>query len=264
MKRVKSFAVSRPFIFSIAVIVSYTLLSALTYPLQSLFTDGQINGLYGTALSKLAITAVFLLILWRFKWLKLAGLTAFWQVKGWVVILVLLAYMIPVELYIFAGGQGGQFPDLQLGGAVTVQCFAGSFLEEIMFRALVLTAMLLAWGNNGIGRLKAVVLSAIPFGLAHLLNIGSRPMTVILLQAMVVIMPGIIYATLVVISKSIWPGVVVHWLTNAAVNLMLVSIPSYNETTVMWVLFGLSLLPLTALSLYIAKKTRVKSLTEWY
>ena len=123
-----------------------------------------------------------------------------------------------------------------------------------MVRGLVLVAMILAWGSTKGGQLKAVLFSSLLFGLIHLFNLMIRPPGVVLLQALIVTLPGIFYAAIVLIYRTLWPAIVIHWLGNAAVNIKLVGVENYQETFAMWLIFGLSLIPLVVFSAYLIQR----------
>ena len=47
MKRIKTFALARPFLFGLSLIVAFAILGTLTYPLHYLFPSTQVGELYG-------------------------------------------------------------------------------------------------------------------------------------------------------------------------------------------------------------------------
>ena len=96
-----------------------------------------------------------------------------------------------------------------------------------MVRGLVLVAMLLAWSQTRRGLVKSVVLSSMFFGFQHLCNLMVRPPGVVLFKAVVVSLLGILYGALLLKSRSLWPVIVIHWLTNTDVNLKVTQIERY-------------------------------------
>jgi hypothetical protein len=75
-----------------------------------------------------------------------------------------------------------------------------------------------------------------------------RPLGVVLFQAIVVSLPGILHEAMVLKSRSLWPASVIHWLTNLVVNLKLAQIENYQETNLNWILFLAVLIPTTIYS----------------
>ena len=251
MKKFKSFALKSPFLFGIALFILYAFLSALAYPVHFLFPENEVGQLYGDALAKLVVFLIFLAVLWRFGWITLSGITRLGNIRIWPVIAGLTIYAVLTQLYAFTGSITVTFPNPPLAAANWVFAFSTALVEETMVRGLVLIAMILAWGSTKQGQLKAIFFSSLLFGLIHLINLMIRPPGVVLLQALIVTLPGIFYAALVLTYRTLWPAIVIHWLGNAAVNIKLIGAENYQETFSMWVLFGISLIPLLAYSAYL-------------
>ncbi len=254
MEKFKNFAIQRPVLFGFVLILIYAFLATVTFPVHFLFPDNEVGQYYGDAISKLISFLVFLLILWRFGWLRISGITRPGNVWIWLVVAGLLAYKFLSELYAFTGDISLVFPNSKLAIANTVYYFPASLVEETMYRGLALTAMILAWGDTKQGQIKAILLSSLFFGIIHLFNLINRPLGVVLFQAVVVTLPGILYATIVLASRSLWPAIIIHWLTNAAVNIKITGIETYQETFTMWITFAVALIPLMAFSAYLIWK----------
>ncbi len=254
MKKFKNFALRRPFLFGLSFIVIYSILATLSYPVHFLFPDNEVGQVFGDAAAKILIFAVFSLLLWRFGWLKTSGLTGKGSWKIWLTTIVALVYLGLVELYAFTGSLTLSFPDPPLALANLALDFGTGLVEETLYRAIVLMAMISAWGHTKNGIVKAVVLSSILFGMTHLLNLMIRPWQVVLFQALVVSLPGIFYGALVLSGKSLWPAILIHWLTNAVVNVQVIAIEGFQETTSMWILFAIVLIPVMLYSAFLIKK----------
>ena len=254
MKKFKNFALRRPFLFGLSFIVIYSILATLSYPVHFLFPDNEVGQVFGDAAAKILIFAVFSLLLWRFGWLKTSGLTGKGSWKIWLITAFVLVYMGVLELYAFTGSLTLSFPDPPLALANLALDFGTGLVEETLYRAIVLIAMVSAWGHNKNGIVKAVVVSSLLFGMLHLLNLMYRPWQVVLFQAMVVSLHGVFYAAMVLTSKSIWPAIVIHWLTNAVVNIKVIGIENFQETTSMWIVFAIGLIPVVVYSVYLIRK----------
>jgi len=248
MNRFKKFAVNRPFIFGLVLIFIYVMLGTLTYPVHFLFPESEVGQLYGDALSKFIIFLCFLFILWRFGWIKASRISRFGNIFTWVIVIIILTYKIPLELYAFTGDFAIRFPNSPLAIANLVFPLQTSLVEETIFRALVLVAMISAWGETKNGQIKAVALSSLFFGIMHMVNLLIRPFGVVLFQAIVVSLPGVLYAALVLSRKSLWPAIALHWLTNAAVNIKLMGNDAFQETLSMWIIYAIILIPIAVYS----------------
>ena len=253
MKNFKNFALKNPFLFGIVLILLYAFLTALAYPVHYLFPENEAGQLYGDALAKLIVFLFFLAVLWRFGWLSISGITRFGNIRIWPVIVGLTIYAVLTQLFAFTGSIAIVIPDSALATANSFFAFSTALVEETMVRGLVLIAMLIAWGSTKGGQLKAILFSSLLFGLIHLFNLMIRPLGVVLFQALIVTLPGILYAALVLAYRSLWPAIVIHWLGNAAVNIKLIGYENYQETFTMWILFGISLIPLIAYSVYLIR-----------
>ena len=254
MNRFKNFALRRPFLFGIVLIVLYVLLLYPTYPVRFLFPDTEIGDLYGDTAIKLIISLIFTALLWRFGWVQASGLTRFGGVKVWLVIAIILVYHVLVNLRFITGNFAIFFPDSPLRIANLVYYFPASLMEEIMFRGLTLLAMVFAWGQTRKGLVKAVLLSSILFGLIHLLNVVDLPLTVVLLEVFVAAMLGFWWAAIFLATRSIWPAIILHWLTNAAVNVKLAGMDNFKETFNMHLGRGIFFIPLVVFGAYLIWK----------
>lgn len=254
MKKFNDFALKRPFLFGIVLIVLYAFLTALAFPVHYLFPENEVGQLYGDAAAKFVVFVFFLVILWRFGWVYLSGITRLGKFKIWPIVAGLLLYRVLTELYAFTGNISFASPNPPLATANLVYGFSTALIEETMVRGLVLIAMLMAWGSTKGGQLKAILLSSTLFGLVHLFNLMVRPAGVVLMQALILTLPGIFYAALVLDTRSLWPAIVIHWLGNAAVNIKLIGVENYQETFTMWIINGITFLPLIVYSAYLIKR----------
>ena len=60
--------------------------------------------------------------------------------------------------------------------------------------------MVLVWGNNKKGIVKAILISSALFGITHLLNIIADPVEEVIIQSIVVFLPGILLLPLIIFS----------------------------------------------------------------
>jgi len=106
------------------------------------------------------------------------------------------------ELFRFSN----EFPPKSNGWLIALP----STLEEFVFRGVILTMFLNKYSSN-----KAIVFSAIPFGIMHLLNLaGDRELIWVLSQVIWSTIIGLFYGYLFVKTRSLLPVVLVHYLGN--------------------------------------------------
>jgi len=254
MQRLKRFALKRPFLFGLVLIVIYSLLSTLAFPVKYLFPETGPGDLLGDALAKMIIFLIFLWGLFRFGWLKASGFTSLGKIRIWGVVFIVLIYLIVVEVYAYTGDLSYTIENPSLASATLLDHLGTGLVEETMFRGFVLVAMVVAWGDTKSGQVRAILLSSAFFGVMHLFNLFVRPAGIVLVQAIVVSLPGILYAALTLTARSIWPAILIHWLTNAAVNIKLIGVPNFEETLSMWLIFAAGFIPLVVYSFLLIRK----------
>jgi membrane protease YdiL (CAAX protease family) len=138
------------------------------------------------------------------------------------------------------------------------------FIEEILFRGLILPLMLRQWGSTRSGVYKAVIISSAIFGLAHLANLvmGRRDLLTTTTQITYGIFFGVFFAALMLRNNSIWPAIFGHFLFDLCGNLMEITqgwVFTRKEptTTVEGALITLAiLLPLLLIGLFYLRKVK--------
>jgi membrane protease YdiL (CAAX protease family) len=86
---------------------------------------------------------------------------------------------------------------------------AGGFMEEAIFRGLVLRTLLPQ------GLLRAALLSSLIFAVVHLLNLtGGANLAATLLQVVVAFLMGLAFVAPLAVTRNIWPLVLIHSLSN--------------------------------------------------
>ena len=261
MKKFESFSVRRPIIFGFILIVLFTLLSTLTWPITQIypFPEGYE---VGNILAKLVITACFIFMLWRFGWLKISGVTSLGSKRIWLLAIWIAIYKAGLSVYAFTGSFEFHLPVAGLTAAIIIFTLATSLLEETMYRGLLLTTMIKAWGGTRKGLFAAAILSGSFWASLHFINLLVRPFPLVALQVLEMMMVGFLYAALVLSGRSIWPAVFIHWATNAAVSLQIVQIPNYSETNTVWMISFLVTLPLIAVGTYLLQKVKLPTQIE--
>jgi membrane protease YdiL (CAAX protease family) len=262
MKKFAGFATRHPVLFGFTLIVLFSILSTLTWPISQLYPFPEGYEL-SEALTKVLIAACFIFLLWRFGWLKKAGVTTLGQRNIWLLAIGIGVYKAVLSVYAFTGSFEFQLPTVSLTAAVLFFTFSTSLLEETMYRGVLLTAMVKAWGNTRKGLFAAAILSGFFWASLHFFNLLVRPFPLVAMQVLEMMMVGFMYAALVLSGRSIWPAVVVHWVTNAAVSLQAAQIPNFSETNTAWGISFLVTLPLIGVGIYLFQKidlsTRIKN-----
>jgi len=256
MKKFQNFATRHPIVFGFVVIVLFALLSTLVWPVTQISPHPEGYEI-GTALSKLVITACFMFLLWRFGWIKIAGYASLGRKQVWLLAIVMMIYNAVFAAYAFTGSFIFSLPSLNLTLAVIFFTFTTSLLEETMYRGLVLTALVKAWGSTRKGLFVVAIVSGLFWASLHLFNLVVSPFPIVALQVLGMVIPGFVYAALVLYGRSIWPVVTFHWMVNLAVSLQAVQNPNFEETLPAWLIFNLIILPMVIVGIYLLRKVQL-------
>lgn len=141
------------------------------------------------------------------------------------------------------------------------------FIEEILFRGIILPLMLRKWGGTRRGIYMAVLLSSSIFGLLHLINLfaGRRTLLSTVSQIVYGIFFGVYFAAVLLRNRSIWPVIFTHALFDLCGNFEAVSVGGtfglVKEATLNNALVSaLVCLPLLLYGLFILRKVRPEDL----
>jgi membrane protease YdiL (CAAX protease family) len=263
MKKIKNFALKQPVLFALALLALYPVMAILTYPLRYLFPATELGQIYSDTTAKLILFAVFLAVLWRFGWIKASGITRFGAGKYLLLIVIVFAYHLAVDVYAFTGKINVVSSSSPLGLAKLMYYLTAGLFEETLFRGVILLVMISAWGSSTKGIFKAVFFSSLFFGLIHLFNIAELSVAAVVLQAVGAVLLGILWASLVLTTRSLWTAVILHWLTNAAVNIALIGNADALNFVSIYARLALYFIPLGALGIYLTwKNSKSRIVTE--
>lgn len=249
MGRIKEFAIRRPLLFAINLILSSLVVEILVgFLAVVLFGVKQADPIFAPVVL-LTATLYLLFILWSFEWLKAAGVTSLGNWKGWAAALVLQIYYLLELVYSFFGEFSFIVPANAGSGIRVLSVFIGATFEEILFRGVVLYALVSVWGETRKGVLKAVVVSALLFGAIHAMNaLGGDPNEV-LGQITIALFESVWWAAIVLRWGSIWPVIIIHGTTNWILQTKALDYAGYHGTAISFLLAVLLGLPLAALGI---------------
>ncbi len=255
---ISKFATHRPGRFILILTIAWVvLLLAFMITASTVF-----NISYGDAItvsiSRLAVTACVLLLVWRLDWLKASGISRPGSWHVWLLALGGLVFIAGASLYSFYGSIAFDLSSLlQLPDARTavITHFVAGLSEEILFRGLLLYALIRVWGSTTRGILGSVLLSSVLFALVHLTQVFTYGTSlssalVLVLQAFVL---SIWWGALVVMGGSIWPAVIIHFMGNTVVVVQGLNTPVVEPVTLaytqlLWLSLPLGLLAISLLS----------------
>jgi membrane protease YdiL (CAAX protease family) len=222
MGSIGRFATRHPVWFALAASVTWTALLLVLMGLAS----GALRRPYGdgvsSAIARLATTAMVVALVWRLGWLRASGIGRLGGWPVWLLALGGLAYGVSAGLHSFYG-RVALDPSILIrtpaARTTILAVFVGALGEEVLFRGLVLHSFLRAWARNRTGVVASVVLTALLFAALHATQVLSNDLSrsaalLLVLQTLVV---SVWWGALVVVGRSIWPAVVLHFASNAVV-----------------------------------------------
>ena len=235
MNKLKAFALQKPILFSILIILLAAFLTEI--PLQNLIAPywGYPAAWYLTiAVEQVLIGCLLFLLLARFGWLTMAGFThprqwrALWI--GW-----------PLLVFTLINGLDFLFGNLIIDTSKPLlillnllAALSTGWIEEILGRGVVLVPLLKKWGQTRKGIYLAVLVSSALFGILHILNFlqGRLPLINTLAQMTFAMFFGIMFAACMLRNRSIWPMIFLHAAIDWAGNLSEIAVGGGVQTTV--------------------------------
>ena len=138
--------------------------------------------------------------------------------------------------------------DLPPGSSSLLVSFPSIF-EEAVFRGIVLTVFLGRYSER-----KAIIFSALGFGLMHLLNLASgRELVWVLGQVVWAFILGLFYGYVFVRTRSLLPPMIVHYFGNVFIGSLtgyMQSRASIEMQALYGVIFSLGIIPTTLMILW--------------
>ena len=159
---------------------------------------------------------VSILMIWLLHWLGLLKQGGFTKPKEWKQLWVnwlLLVYcMLNIDFAVFDGTNPIRWNEPGLLVLFVLLFIAVGFVEEILFRGVMLPLMLRKWGSSRKGIYWTVIFSSAVFGLVHIFNLmmGRRTLMGTIPQIVYAIFFGVYFAACFLRNNSIWPVIFTH------------------------------------------------------
>jgi membrane protease YdiL (CAAX protease family) len=251
MKSLKQFAARHPYLF---MLVIYPVIPFLLFLLQLAIANlfGNHAAEMGSFQNSTKVLAVLLyvLILWRFGWLRPAGFRSFGTWQAWLIMTAASIFEIALIIRVINGHF--EWVNLLTLADPPAYLLVGLF-EEIAFRGLILYTCVYFWGDTRRGLLKSILISSAIFGAAHMATLMTgNTLSGAILQSASSMISGILWAGLVLYGQSIWPAVVGHFLVDAIGNGALTYVPDFTRAN--WLIFWIEI-PLLLLGYYLLSQS---------
>lgn len=259
MKALKQLATNHPVVFSLLITLIVLIFYIAAGVLAEIIAQDEVSYHLTEALARIALSTFFLYILWRFGWLKAAGVAQFGTFRAWAVMLIILAYETVFAVYFFFEDFAFDISDPKLSVSVGLNNMATGLIEELPFRGIILYTFVRLWVDSRRGLLKAVLYSSLFFGGSHLVHIlFGRPLPQATFVAISTFLSGIYLAALVLHWKSIWTVVLLHGLSNTIIAIKVIETPGFTETIPALSLFTVIQLPVVAYGLFLIFRQQLR------
>jgi membrane protease YdiL (CAAX protease family) len=255
MRGIRRFATAHPLPFVIVAPVVWMMIGGIAAYLAARALQLPPTHKLPQSLGTLVATACVLLVMWRWQWLRAAGVTALgsgrlWLVTTGLMVLIAVAYQlaffdrIVVDFSTVLASAEAQ--------ATLKGCALVGFVEETLFRGFLLYALVRVWGDTRRGLLAAVTLPALLFGLPHIMQVwAGNPLDDTLMTMLNCFVSGLWYGALVLLGGSIWPAVLIHAATNASFQISAASLTGFDPSATGYALATMAELPLVIAGLWL-------------
>ena len=216
--RIERVSQSAPLRFAVAVLAGWFLAAGLAVGLWSAITGDPLLADASQTAGRVVSTVLLLGILHRPGWLKPSGIVSIGSRRVWLIAGVAVVYLVPAYVWGLFGMSGLEALPSS-GDAVLRELPAGvsvGIAEEVLFRGVLLFVLVRVWGADRTGVLRAVLVTSVLFGLLHALPaLAGEDIGYVAANLMHTIVSAVWWAALVLAYRTIWPGIVIHALTNS-------------------------------------------------
>ena len=254
MNRINSLANRHPLAFSFIISFIFILLVLVLSIAVGRIWHANTSGWYsGSMIGRLVSILILLFLVARLGWLGSAGFSSPGNLRTWLILLVPLAYSIAASAYAMTGNFDFSYSDPGLTISAVPFILGHAFLEEVVFRGLILHAFVRVWGATNAGIVKSVLVSSLFFGGYHILYLAGEPLPVVLVRIVFSTLLGILFGAFVLRGESIYPAVFFHGVLNVAGYLNLTS-NGVEGSSSSWLLMSLFILPMSLYGLYLLRR----------
>lgn len=259
MKSILEFSQRKPLIFVLILLVAWMILVSVIAILFGNLLSKPIDDPKIQAVGTMLATLLLLLAAYRIGWFNRIGVTYFGSISSWIATLVLIVYVIYAGFYAFFGELSFQFGSLlgKEAGPILLQGLRVGFVEEVVFRGIILYSLISVWGNKNQGIVMANLIQAVLFALPHAFQVfaGVTP-TSVLSNVLATLIFGLWSGTLVIAVDSLWPAILIHAVSNSFTLIKGLSSTWITPYYLGYLRGALLELPLVLLGLWIVLKRR--------
>lgn len=218
MKKILRFADGKPFLFGVAVLVVWMLLVSIFSLLAGILFSLPSADLITQVASTLTATLLLLFGAARIGWIDGIGILRSGSLAAWGVTLMVAIYVLLVNFYAYFGEITFQPASLFTPEALSLllRALQVGFVEEVVFRGIILYGLVRVWGKSKRGLVAALVVQAALFGSLHALQalFGVDPASA-LSNVLATFIFGLWLGALVLSTGSVWPVILLHAVSNS-------------------------------------------------
>jgi membrane protease YdiL (CAAX protease family) len=267
MRSIQRFATEHPLPFVVATPVIWMMTAGMAAYLAAGVLQLPPTHELPQSLGTLVATGCLVLMMWRWEWLRAAGVTALGSGRLWLVTTGLTILLVMAYQFAFLDGIVMGFSTVSARTealAILRSCAVVGFVEETLFRGFLLYALVRVWGDTRRGLLAAVTLQALLFGLPHILQVfAGNPLDDTLMTMLNCFVSGLWYGALVLLGSSIWPAVLIHAATNASVQVGAASLTGFDPSATDYALATLAELPMVVVGLWVLLRKVPDPIGTW-
>lgn len=248
------FATNRPLPFAILATAAWMVTAGLVARLAGTALGPSIAGEQAQSLGTLAATAGLVAVMWRWGWLRPSGVARLGSSRLWLLVVGLALFTILAYQIAFFGHTPVDASAAWVSGdaqaIVRRQVVVGS-VEEILFRGLLLYALVRVWGRSRRGLVGSLAVTGLIFGSLHILQLlVGNPLEDVLMTMANAFVGSLWTGALVLLGGSVWPAVVLHAVTNATVQIGAMGRAGFDPSGANYALATAAEIPLVVFGLW--------------
>lgn len=253
MNRIRQLAMKSPTAFGFVTTIGFIVTVFIAAVLANRWPTESSGWYFAATLARVTAIMLLLVLLVRLGWLRTAGFTQPGRGATWLMTLLLLAYSAAASAYALTGNFNYHFSGPAQFRLVALFFMVHAFLEEVVFRGLILHAFVRSSDNS---LTRTIVLSSLFFMTMHIVNfLGGNPLPIVLLQMAGAFFLGIFLSALVLNGRSIYLAAFFHGLANLAAFLNLMANSSDGTNPSAWLRQSLFIVPLAIIGIYILRRS---------
>jgi membrane protease YdiL (CAAX protease family) len=266
MDAIKAFAKKRPLAFVLLTLLFWFLVSGMLAAASAAILNAPMIEAVPQMIGTLGATLVLLAIAGWLGWLPSIGIASLGSWRLWLITIPLLVYLLMAYIYGFFGDLSfdfGIFARSETARGILLRDGIVGFVEETLFRGIILYALVSAWGRSKRGILLSVLVQAALFAVPHLLQaMAGSSWTQVLMVIINGFVSGIWWGVLVLLGGSLWPVMLLHALSNISVQVQSLSSAAIEPVIAAYGRATLLELPLALLAIWLLLRAPLHSEAE--